>query len=365
VKPLGIDIDMNQGTWRCTECEQSLLEVSTGLSQKKKIMSNLVSTIEEGLKAAVKEVNRRLFFVQSSSSPSSSSSPPSAAATAAAAAIDEYNNGNNNKYNNNNNNNNSNNNNQQNQNQDLDQDIFIMSGAWFTALKKYVGLIDRVQRNSIGGGSGGESGGVAITVAVDATCTSAGTGTGTGTGTCTDAQLMANPNPNPNEKELDSLVNGNLQCEHGNLSTTTSAKRHVTASCWKIIKKHFPDAIEFTLGTDICDTCMKIKSKIKESKKEKRELLDLEIVEPSLRTLSTRRTYYPQTLTSIDRFVNIKITKGNDKDKDSEQEVGHTLATADTLATAGCKYYLIERAWLMQWQEYLLLHMGGEDFDDL
>ncbi|KAI7697433.1 Ubiquitin carboxyl-terminal hydrolase 48 [Sarcoptes scabiei] len=60
-----------------------------------------------------------------------------------------------------------------------------------------------------------------------------------------------------NEGEIGHF-NQDLQCPHGNLCSNPNKRRLVREIIWKIFKKHFPQAKEFTQDSPICPNCQEI-----------------------------------------------------------------------------------------------------------
>ncbi|XP_036150538.1 ubiquitin carboxyl-terminal hydrolase 48-like [Monomorium pharaonis] len=101
--------------------------------------------------------------------------------------------------------------------------------------------------------------------------------------------LDKDPNDSPKEveenKENEIIINFNedLLCEHKSLKTADSSRKVIPQEAWSILKKYFPDANEYPVGSSSCSICeekmenaqrAKKDDKIK-AKQQKDELIDL------------------------------------------------------------------------------------------
>lgn len=67
------------------------------------------------------------------------------------------------------------------------------------------------------------------------------------------------------ENDDGAIFNGDILCDHGNLSHDGKMYRVVPGSAWQILKEYFSDAVEVTLQTEPCCQCLALLHKKEES----------------------------------------------------------------------------------------------------
>ncbi|XP_059474435.1 ubiquitin carboxyl-terminal hydrolase 48-like [Neocloeon triangulifer] len=95
------------------------------------------------------------------------------------------------------------------------------------------------------------------------------------------------------------ILNSDLVCEHGALSTNESLRRLVPKVVWNTLKLYFPNSLEFPLQTETCETCqdhdlkdsVKLEERVEFAKKLKDSLPAL-IAFPNTKTSSNKHVRF-------------------------------------------------------------------------
>lgn len=104
-------------------------------------------------------------------------------------------------------------------------------------------------------------------------------------------------NFNASQEFTDVIPNTTLSCKHNQFSPEHKRRaKLVSAKAWNNIRKHYPNAIEYSTSSEVCPVCAVDMEEANESKKDERTKRQIEISEKCLQTLYNRKAFYPSEI---------------------------------------------------------------------